>query len=242
MAPTGDPTPPRGAGSAQPIRGLPTEAEAEALARQLLADEGTRLPHVRTAGFLASRLSGLFDAEEAALLVAAASLHDIGYSAQVVRTGFHPLDGGLYLRAAGHPERLAALIAHHSLACLMAPEQVVDELDAHFPQEHSLLVDALVFSDMHSAPDGRIIRGETRLADIAARRPTEYQARRATGLRAAMGRVGAAILAVSSAPPDSTTDEADAESDLDSWWIQEARRCVAAAEQAGPDPVESTPR
>ena len=38
MAPTGDPTPPRGAGSAQPIRGLPTEAEAEALARQDLPE------------------------------------------------------------------------------------------------------------------------------------------------------------------------------------------------------------
>ena len=221
----------------------PLVAEAAALAKTLLTDRPRRLRHCKAAGrqaaAVARRIPDQLDGEA---IAAAALLHDIGYVDSLARTGFHPLDGGLYLRAAGHPERLAALIAHHSLACLMAPEQVVDELDAHFPQEHSLLVDALVFSDMHSAPDGRIIRGETRLADIAARRPTEYQARRATGLRAAMGRVGAAILAVSSAPPDSTTDEADAESDLDSWWIQEARRCVAAAEQAGPDPVESTPR
>ena len=239
MAPTGDSTPPAGATTTQPARGVPTATQADALARRLLADEGTRLPHVRTAGLLAGRLAELFAADEAALLVAAASLHDIGYSAQVVRTGFHPLDGGLYLRAAGYPERLAALIAHHSLACLMAPAPLDEELSTHFPRERSLLVDALVYSDMHSAPDGRIIRGETRLADIAARRPTEYQARRGAGLRAAMGRVGAAILAATPPVPDPApgrprrpTPDAEAapESDLAAWWIEEARRCVAAAD------------
>ena len=247
MAPTGDSTPPSGVPSAQP-RGVPTAAEADALATQLLADEDTRLSHVRTAGFLASRLAGLFGADDTALLVAAASLHDIGYSAQVVRTGFHPLDGGLYLQAAGYPERLTALIAHHSLACLMAPAPVLEELSRDFPRERSLLVDALVYSDMHSAPDGRIIRGETRLADIAARRPTEYQARRAAGLRAAMGRVGAAILAASPTVPVPAPErppahaEAEPESDLAAWWIEEARRCVAAADAPGPDAVESGPR
>ena len=33
-----------------------------------------------------------------------------------------------------------------------------------------------------------------------------------------------------------------AESDLAAWWIEEARRCVAAADAPGPDAVESGPR
>ena len=52
----------------------------KALARDLLATEGTRLQHVRTAGLVATRLSVLFEPEEAQLLIAAATLHDIGYS------------------------------------------------------------------------------------------------------------------------------------------------------------------
>jgi hypothetical protein len=65
-------------------------AQVEALARDLLGGEGTRLTHMRTAGFVATKLSVLFGPGDAELLVAAALLHDIGYSARIAHTGFHP--------------------------------------------------------------------------------------------------------------------------------------------------------
>jgi hypothetical protein len=175
--------------------GVPTRAQAEAIARDLLGDEGTRLAHVHTAGLMASRLGVLFGADEGAMLVAAATLHDVGYSPTIAQTGFHPLDGALYLRALGMPERLCGLVAHHSEAGMLAAKQGILDLEHRFPREQSLLADALVYADMHSAPDGQMIRAEHRLADIARRRPDPVEAVRAARLRAAMARVGAALQA-----------------------------------------------
>lgn len=172
---------------------VPTRAEAEAIARDLLGDEGTRMAHVHTAGTMAARLGVLFAADEAALLVAAATLHDVGYSPRVAQTGFHPLDGALHLRSIGLAERLCSLVAHHSEADMAAAHHGIPDLEAQFPRERSLLADALVYADMHSAPDGQMIRAEHRLADIARRRPDPMEAVRAQRLRAAMARVGAAL-------------------------------------------------
>ena len=49
------------------LRPVPTPADARLLARDLLEGDGTRWPHVRTAGFVATRLTTLFDEDEAAL-------------------------------------------------------------------------------------------------------------------------------------------------------------------------------
>ncbi len=176
-------------------RAVPTRAEAEAIARELLGAEGTRLAHVHTAGSMAARLGVLFGEDEAALLVAAATLHDVGYAPQIAKTGFHPLDGALFLRSIGMSERLCSLVAHHSEADMLATQQGVLDLDEQFPRERSLLADALVYADMHSAPDGQMIRAEHRLADISRRRPDPVEAVRAARLRAAMARVGAALQA-----------------------------------------------
>ncbi|MGB8019613.1 MAG: HD domain-containing protein [Candidatus Nanopelagicales bacterium] len=170
--------------------------QAEVVSRELLGDVGTKLAHVQTAARVAGHLSVLFDPTEAELLVAAATLHDIGYSPRIARTGFHPLDGAVFLRAEGFNDRLAALVAHHSWAVLTAGLHGIDDLAEQFPPEHSLLADALVYADMHSAPDGRMIPAGQRLADIALRHPQEGSAERALMLRAAMARVGAALLEV----------------------------------------------
>jgi hypothetical protein len=174
---------------------MTTPEQAQTLARELLVGEGTRLQHVRTAGLVAARLSVLFDPEDAQLLITAATLHDIGYSARIAHTGFHPLDGGAFLRAQGYPERLACLVAHHSLAMMTAPAHGIRDLSERFPREDGLLADALAYADMHSAPDGRLIPAERRLADIARRHPDRADADRAQHLRAAIARVGAALLA-----------------------------------------------
>ena len=100
---------------------------------------------------------------EAQLLVGAATLHDIGYAPQIAHTGFHPLDGALYLRTLGYPPRLVNLVAHHSQAVILAHDHGIDDLETRFPREDSLLADALVYSDMHSSPEGTIIDPQTRL-------------------------------------------------------------------------------
>jgi hypothetical protein len=53
----------------------------------------------------------------------------------------------------------------------------------------------LAYADMHSAPDGQLIAVELRLADIARRHDDRLEVTRAGQLRAAMARVGAALLA-----------------------------------------------
>jgi hypothetical protein len=172
---------------------VPDAAQAQALARSLLGDVGTRWEHVRTAGATAARLSVLFDDHEAALLVAAATLHDIGYAPGLAHTGFHPLDGALYLESRELPHRLVGLVAHHSEAEMLGPQFGVHDLSDRFHRERTLLADALVYADMHSAPDGQPIRAEHRLADIARRKPDPVEHARAQRLRASMARVGAAL-------------------------------------------------
>ena len=211
---------------------VPTRDEAQAIARELLGDQGTRLAHVHTAGAMAARLGLLFDAEQAALLVAAATLHDIGYSPRIAWSGFHPLDGALHLRALGLPERLCSLVAHHSEAGMLAVQQGVLDLDVQFSRERSLLADALVYADMHAAPDGRVIRAEHRLADIARRRPDPVEAVRAQRLRAAMARVGAALAAhdeqLSGAARIDLPGPRDPQGG--SWWRAEVHLTIALGE------------
>jgi len=172
---------------------LPTRAQAQALAADLLGSEGTRLAHVRTAGSVAARLAPLFGRDVAHLLEVAATLHDVGYSARIRSSGFHPLDGGAFLEAEGYPPLLVRLVANHSLARMTAGPHL-DELLHRFPPVPGLLSDALAYADMHSAPDGRFIRAEERLADIASRHPGPPQAERAIALRLSLTRVGAALL------------------------------------------------
>ncbi len=171
----------------------PGVAQARGLARELLAREGTRLQHVTTAGDVAARIAVLFTPEDAEFLVTAAVVHDIGYAARIARTGFHPLDGATFLQAQGYPPRVARLVAHHSLARMTAPAQGIHDLSERFPPEDGLLADALTYADMHSAPDGRLIPAERRLADIARRHPDRVHAARAEALRAALARVDVAL-------------------------------------------------
>jgi hypothetical protein len=171
---------------------VPTQAQAAVLAARLLGDVGSRFEHVLRAGRIAAQLAPLFDAREAALLVAAATLHDIGYSPQISQTGFHPLDGGIYLASRGYSRRLAGLVAHHSLAYLNAPAHGIDNLDELFPRETGLLADALMSADMHSAPDGRWVRGADRISEIAGRHTYPATGCRLDLLYQALARVSAA--------------------------------------------------
>ncbi|WP_203674766.1 HD domain-containing protein [Streptomyces sp. SID13666] len=105
------------------------------------------------------------------LMEAAAVLHDIGYSPAIAATGFHPLDGARFLRSQeGADERVVCLVAHHSCALLEAEERGLrQELEDEFPQERAALVDALIFCDMTTTPDGRQTTPTERVSEIVQR-------------------------------------------------------------------------
>ncbi|WP_345110777.1 HD domain-containing protein [Streptomyces drozdowiczii] len=139
----------------------------------------------------------------AGLLVAAALLHDVGYAPRLATTGFHPLDGARFLRDEhGADERLVRLVANHSFALLEAEERgLMDVLEREFPLlDDGLLVDALVYCDMTTTPDGERTTAAQRVAEIVGRYGADslvgrFIRRAEPGIRAAVGRVEEALAA-----------------------------------------------
>ncbi len=105
-------------------------------------------------------------------LIAAAYLHDVGHSPALQTTGFHPLDGARYLRAAGH-ERLAGLVAHHSEARFQAELLGHGEALAEFPREVSETAEALTYCDLTTGPSGGVVTFEDRIEELFNRYPPE---------------------------------------------------------------------
>ncbi|MEU4177506.1 HD domain-containing protein [Streptomyces sp. NPDC026589] len=109
---------------------------------------------------------------DAGLLLAAATLHDVGYAPRLAVTGFHPLDGARFLRDKHRAnERLVRLVANHSFALVEAAERgLQEELASEFPSlDEPLLVDALVYCDMTTTPDGDRTTAQDRVAEIRSR-------------------------------------------------------------------------
>ncbi|MFE9922301.1 HD domain-containing protein [Streptomyces sp. NPDC005774] len=141
--------------------------------------------------------------KNAGLLVAAATLHDVGYAPQLVVTGFHPLDGARFLRDEhGADERLVRLVANHSFALLEAEERGLQgELASEFPLlAEPLLMDALVYCDMTTTPEGGRTSVQDRVAEIISRYGGDsvvgrFIRRAAPEIFGAVGRVEAALAA-----------------------------------------------
>lgn len=130
-----------------------------------------RWAHVQGVARLASRVGrALLTEPERELLIAAALLHDIGYAPPLVDSGYHPLDGARFLtgrRAA--PPRLANLVAQHSAAAFVAALRGFAAELAAFPDEHTVLRDALWHCDMLTDPGGEPTTFDARIADIRVR-------------------------------------------------------------------------
>lgn len=138
------------------------------LAEDVLADPlPRRWAHSKGVARRALTLSPILGGE-AELLYAAAVLHDIGYAPALAKAGFHPLDGARYLRDVAHAdERVTRLVAHHSCALREAEERgLAADLTDEFALESNGLVDALIYSDMTTTPNGERTTVEARLAEI----------------------------------------------------------------------------
>lgn len=108
---------------------------------------------------------------DAELLEAAAVLHDIGYSPSPATTGFHPAGRGpVPPRPGGRGRTGCPPVAHHFCALLEAEERGLrQELESEFGLERPDLVDALLFCDMTTTPDGLHTTPARRLAEIVER-------------------------------------------------------------------------
>jgi hypothetical protein len=109
--------------------------------------------------------------DEADLLEAAAWLHDIGYAPDLVRTGFHPLDGARYLRNTHQADtHLCRLVAHHSCALIEARERGLSiPLTREFGTQPPHLSTPLIYCDMTTSPRGEPLSVEQRITEILAR-------------------------------------------------------------------------
>ena len=144
---------------------------AEELARKHLeVPLPRRWGHVQGVAARARALAPILG-KDADLLEAAAWLHDIGYSPELVETGFHPLDGARYLRDAHFANPiLCSLVAHHSCAVIEAEERgLASELCREFPAATTVLNEALAYCDMTTDPSGNMVSVHDRLAEIRER-------------------------------------------------------------------------
>jgi len=133
-----------------------------------LASLPVRFAHVQGVAAAAAYVVSLIDSRDAAEVVAAAWLHDIGYAPLVVQTGFHPLDGAEFVRDAGFPALVVSLVAYHTGAIVEATERgLLDQLVA-IPEPPDDLLDILTFADMTTAPDGVLVSADDRLTEILA--------------------------------------------------------------------------
>lgn len=129
--------------------------------------QGTdRWLHAQGAADAARRVLPSIDPADHDLLIAAAWLHDVGFGHPNPPTGLHSLDGAYLLRDQGWPERLVALVAHHSEARYTAAAMdLLAELNT-FDRERGPVADGLVYADMSSSTDGQPVTVNLRLTDL----------------------------------------------------------------------------
>lgn len=145
-------------------------AAARKLSRKLLRkDLPERWQHTQGVARRAAELAVTVPEEDRAVLIAAAWLHDIGYAPPIRQTGFHPLDGGLYLRAHDWDDRVIALVGQHSGARFVPAERGFGPMMAEFPFVEDPVSDALTAADQTVGPHGRRMTVPYRIAEAIAR-------------------------------------------------------------------------
>src|SRR5271166_5911945 len=148
---------------------------AQRVAEARLEPLATRLAHVRGVAAAAERLVSRIDPLEADSVIAGAWLHDVGYAPSLCATGFHPVDGAVFVRAENFPP----LVAYHTGAVFEARERGLSDVLAEFPQPPDFLLDLLTCADMTTGPDGSPMSPEDRISEILSRYPAEDPVHRA---------------------------------------------------------------
>lgn len=157
------------------VKRMISAMDAEALARDLLAEElPRRWAHTQGVAGRARELADVLG-PEADLVEVASWLHDIGYASTIKLTGFHPLDGARHLRdVVAADDRVCRLVAHHSCAVIEAAERGISALADEFAQPRQDLLEALTYCDMTASVDGRTVDVDDRLSEILTRYPADH--------------------------------------------------------------------
>lgn len=150
---------------------LPTEARRTMSAA--LAGDLDRVRHSSAVAEAAKQVGAHLPFEDQQVLVASAYLHDIGRSSALAATGHHGLDGALHL-VGRFPERIVALVAHHSEARWEAELRGLTGQLAAFPREESIITDTLTYCDMTTGLAGQPISLDDRFNDVQRRYGSEH--------------------------------------------------------------------
>ena len=142
---------------------------ARSLAASLLRDQPQRFRHVEGAARAAAHVTARIPDLPRGPVIAAAWLHDIGYAADLRVTGFHPLDGALFLDDGGWDSEIVRLVAHHSHSRLLAPYYDADSRLSRFAITQGLAGDVVTFADVVSGVHGAGVTVSDRIAELRAR-------------------------------------------------------------------------
>ncbi|KRE56422.1 HD domain-containing protein [Phycicoccus sp. Soil748] len=154
-----------------------TDLLAECIAERLLRPFETRWHHVCGVAAAAEVIAA--GERDSKTLIDAAWLHDIGYSPDLNRTGFHPLDGARFLSDHDCTEQVVGLVAFHTGAEFEAEERgLTQELQA-FPRPDQSLLDSLILADLSVSPLGLRVHPEERIEEILDRYPPSDPVHRA---------------------------------------------------------------
>lgn len=138
---------------------------ASELAARILEDDPERLQHSAAVAARARALAITVAPSAVDTLVAAAWLHDLGYGSRAQQSGFHPLDGAVYLRGKGWPADVCALVAHHSGSRFVARILGLDERLREFEFVEDPLSDALTVADNTAGANRTILAVDERLRE-----------------------------------------------------------------------------
>lgn len=144
-------------------------SSARGLAKTLLQSLGDRWQHTVGVAARAVELRVTVESTQCTRLVAAAWLHDIGYSPVLAHTGFHPLDGAAFLERVGWPHDIVCLVANHSGAHFVAEALGIGEMLRPYRIEESAILDALTYADQTVGPTGHRLSIRHRIADAQTR-------------------------------------------------------------------------
>jgi hypothetical protein len=160
-----------------------------------------RKAHCIEVGHKVESVAGLVPAPFRSDLVAAATLHDVGYGHPF--TGFHPLDGAAFLAGEGFGRLICHLVAFHSMSPLEAEVRglnlsAYDEYRVDVATSTLRRLEAIIcWADMTTGPAGGTVLVETRLEEIVSRYgPDDVVTRFIERARPALVRAGQSPLSM----------------------------------------------
>ncbi len=149
----------------------------EALPAQLLPDKPNRVKHILgVTGFARELGAAGGNPAFAERLATTALAHDIGYAESLRRTGFHPLDGAIFLAHRGAEDAVIHAVLHHTGAREEAKHiPAAAPFYEIVPFVPTLLDDAITFCDTQTSPVGQRVTVEERISEIVDRYGADSQ-------------------------------------------------------------------